>query len=85
VFAVDEYLKMEKEDITVYHILLNMRKTLRLNYEWLEEYFYVEPVDVEQLSDPQSYILSTRMAITCSQNIWRCWYVFIIKMTLANI
>ena len=28
-----------------------------LNYEWLEKYFAVEPVDVEQLSDPQLHII----------------------------
>ena len=28
-----------------------------LNYEWLEKYFFVEPLDVIQLSDPQGEIL----------------------------
>ncbi|MFN0083038.1 MAG: GNAT family N-acetyltransferase [Ferruginibacter sp.] len=28
-----------------------------LNYEWLQKYFYVEPTDVEQLSDPQFHIV----------------------------
>lgn len=28
-----------------------------LNYEWLQKYFYVEPTDVEQLSDPQLHIV----------------------------
>ena len=28
-----------------------------LNYEWLEKYFFVEPLDVIQLSDPQAEIL----------------------------
>ena len=29
----------------------------KLNYEWLQKYFVVEPVDVEQLSDPKSHII----------------------------
>ncbi len=29
----------------------------KLNYEWLQKYFYVEPTDVEQLSDPQFHII----------------------------
>ena len=28
-----------------------------LNYEWLQRYFVVEPVDIEQLSDPKSHII----------------------------
>ena len=28
-----------------------------LNYEWLEKYFFVEPGDVEQLSNPQFHII----------------------------
>ena len=28
-----------------------------LNYEWLEKYFFVEPQDTVQLSDPQGEIL----------------------------
>lgn len=28
-----------------------------LNYEWLQKYFMVEPVDVEQLADPQRHII----------------------------
>ena len=29
----------------------------RLNYEWLEKYFVVEPNDVIQLADPQREII----------------------------
>lgn len=29
----------------------------RLNYEWLEKYFYVEKTDVKVLSNPKKYIL----------------------------
>lgn len=28
-----------------------------LNYEWLQKYFTVEPVDAEQLSDPKTHII----------------------------
>ncbi len=28
-----------------------------LNYEWLQKYFYLEPGDIQQLSDPQLYII----------------------------
>lgn len=34
-----------------------------LNREWLEEFFHVEPVDLEVLSDPQSHIIDPGGAI----------------------
>ena len=35
----------------------------RLNREWLEEYFHVESIDREMLSDPQSTIIDPGGAI----------------------
>jgi putative acetyltransferase len=35
----------------------------RLNREWLEQYFRVEPIDVEILSDPQSKVIEPGGAI----------------------
>lgn len=35
----------------------------RLNTEWLEEYFHVEPIDGEILSDPQRHIIDSGGAI----------------------
>lgn len=29
----------------------------KFNYEWLEKYFYVEPTDIVQLSDPENEII----------------------------
>lgn len=40
-----KYSDLYKEDIK------------RLNYEWLEKYFEIEPIDVKVLSDPQTEIL----------------------------
>jgi putative acetyltransferase len=34
-----------------------------LNVEWLEKYFYVEPIDLEVLGDPQTHILDSGGAI----------------------
>lgn len=34
-----------------------------LNVEWLEKFFYVEPIDLEVLGDPQTYILDSGGAI----------------------
>jgi putative acetyltransferase len=34
-----------------------------LNVEWLEKYFYVEPIDLETLGDPQTHILDSGGAI----------------------
>jgi ribosomal protein S18 acetylase RimI-like enzyme len=36
---------------------------LDLNVEWLEKYFYVEPIDLETLGDPQTHILDSGGAI----------------------
>ena len=35
----------------------NKENIKALNYEWLQQYFYVEPSDEEQLSDPQYHII----------------------------
>ena len=49
---------MTKAEIIIVPYINKYRDHIKtLNYEWLEKYFYVEPVDVEQLSDPQSYII----------------------------
>ncbi len=49
---------MTKSDITIVLYSAEYKEYIKtLNYEWLEKYFYVEPGDVKQLSDPQQYIL----------------------------
>ena len=49
---------MTKEDITIVSYSPEYKEHIKtLNYEWLEKYFVVEPGDVQQLSDPQQYII----------------------------
>ena len=49
---------MTKEEITIVPYINEYKENIKeLNYEWLEKYFFIEPGDVEQLSDPQSYII----------------------------
>lgn len=45
-------------DITIIPYSTKLKQHIKtLNYEWLEKYFYVEPGDVEQLSNPQLHII----------------------------
>ena len=47
-----------QKDITIVPYSNEYKNYIKtLNYEWLEKYFYVEPGDVEQLSNPQHYII----------------------------
>ena len=39
----------------------------RLNVEWIEKYFTVEPHDLDQLDDPEGYILSQGGKILLAQ------------------
>ena len=49
---------MTKEDIAIVPFSHQYKDYIKsLNYEWLQKYFLVEPGDVEQLSDPQRYII----------------------------
>ena len=49
---------MTKADITIVAYSNQYKEDIKLlNYEWLEKYFYVEPADSKQLSDPQLYII----------------------------
>ena len=49
---------MTKDEITIVPYSSEYKNDIKsLNYEWLEKYFFVEPGDVEQLSDPQLYII----------------------------
>ena len=49
---------MTKEEITIVPFSNQYKDYIKsLNYEWLQKYFCVEPGDVEQLSDPQRYII----------------------------
>ncbi len=50
---------MTKSEITIVPYSEEYRDHIKkLNYEWLEKYFFVEPGDVEQLSDPQLHIIN---------------------------
>ncbi len=49
---------MTNEEIIIVPYINEYKEHIKaLNYEWLEKYFFIEPGDVEQLSDPQSYII----------------------------
>lgn len=49
---------MTKEDITIVPYSAEYREYIKtLNYEWLQKYFYVEQGDIEQLTDPQRFII----------------------------
>ena len=49
---------MTKEEITIVPYINEYKDNIKaLNYEWLEKYFFIEPGDVEQLSDPQTHII----------------------------
>ena len=49
---------MTQEDIAIVPYSVEYKEHIKkLNYEWLEKFFYVEPGDEEQLSDPQRYII----------------------------
>lgn len=49
---------MTKEDITIVPYSNEYRDHIKaLNYEWLQKYFYVEQGDIEQLTDPQRFII----------------------------
>jgi len=49
---------MTQENITIIPYEEEYKAYIKtLNYEWLEKYFYVEPADAKQLSDPQFYII----------------------------
>ena len=49
---------MTQEDITIVPYAEEYKGFIKiLNYEWLEKYFYVEPNDSTQLSDPQTHII----------------------------
>lgn len=49
---------MTQADVTIIPYSEQYKEHIKiLNYEWLEKYFYVEPGDVEQLSDPQFHII----------------------------
>ena len=49
---------MTKEEITIVPYINEYKEHIKaLNYEWLKKYFFIEPGDVKQLSDPQSYII----------------------------
>ena len=49
---------MTKEAITIVPYAEEYKAYIKtLNYEWLEKYFYVEPNDSTQLSDPQTHII----------------------------
>ena len=49
---------MTNAAITIVPYSNNLKEHIKtLNYEWLEKYFFVEPGDVEQLSDPQLHII----------------------------
>ena len=49
---------MTKEEITIVPYINEYKEHIKaLNYEWLEKYFFIEPGDVEQLTDPQHYII----------------------------
>jgi ribosomal protein S18 acetylase RimI-like enzyme len=45
-------------DIAIIPYSIELKEHIKtLNYEWLEKYFYVEPGDLEQLSNPQLHII----------------------------
>ena len=49
---------MTKAEIIIVPYINEYKKYIKtLNYEWLEKYFYVEPADAKQLSDPQTHII----------------------------
>jgi hypothetical protein len=43
-------------------ILAALERSIRLNAEWLQRYFHLEPVDHEVLGDPASHIIAPRAA-----------------------
>jgi ribosomal protein S18 acetylase RimI-like enzyme len=49
---------MKMAEITIVPYSKEYKECIKtLNYEWLEKYFFVEPDDVEHLSDPQFHII----------------------------
>ena len=49
---------MTQADITIVPYSEEYKEHIKtLNYEWLQKYFYVEPGDIEQLSDPELHII----------------------------
>ena len=49
---------MTMSDIAIVPYSIALKEYIKtLNYEWLEKHFFVEPSDVDQLSDPQSHII----------------------------
>ncbi len=47
-------INVEIVDFTAFHT----EDVMRLNVEWLEKYFVVEPIDFERLSNPEKYVIS---------------------------
>ena len=49
---------MAQADIIIIPYSTELKEHIkRLNYEWLQKYFYVEAGDIEQLSDPELHII----------------------------